>query len=182
MKNFLNLHNFSSQFRHFCSTAKLSYDQENPPIPYYKGELTDELEITNKKSVYSNCKEAWWGFLGSYCYIKEESTEILISFSLRLEDGSIVEILPLVAVAWSEDKVIFSVIRRLLLNKSNEWKDSNGSSRVTHVLTKGRLVYAGNKNDQFDKSNIKDIEDLLYTLKAEEKIIRYLNKKINHEF
>lgn len=182
MKNFMNLHDFSSPIRSFFSTAMLNYDIEEGPaplIPYYEGWCTDELAMVQRLSVYSNCKEALLDFHSSHGIYIEPSTQELFSFSLRLEDGSLIEILPLSNITHAEDKICHSVINILLKEKSNEysWRNSNDSPKVTHIVTKGRLVYEFDQIDKssdkyFDLSNIDYIEDLHYTLKAQS------NKKI----
>jgi hypothetical protein len=157
MKKLINLFSFSSPkslffFNSpFSTTSSLSHDPaDTDKIDYthytsdiFRGWLYDECDYLSKQSVYSNCLQKIKYFKDRYVYVsvQKPGTQVLLKLIFRLEDGSFVEILPLVNITNVGDEILDTIIKANLMNTYNEWYNSNGSPKITKLITTGRLIF-----------------------------------------
>jgi hypothetical protein len=174
MKNFLNLFPFPSPTRPFSTTNILSSDPaDTDKIDYthntsdiFRGWLCDEFDFYRSKlNLSSTCLQRVKYFKDRYVYVAQQKpgTKILLSLNLRLVDGSFIQILPLVNITDVSDDIL-DIIIKANLSIRIKWFDSKGFQKVTHILTKGRLIFDDDPiNDPY---NDDDLEDLPNTMLA----------------
>jgi hypothetical protein len=127
------------------------------------GWLTREEEIrpytthSPERLVNTECAEAYMHFYDNYLEYEIPWTKPLFSLSLRLDDNSLLEIVPLVWVSGWDIETEEAIIEGLLQEKHAQWHNSDGSSRVTHIVTKGRIVRKENYKDWLDTPHIRDL-------------------------
>jgi hypothetical protein len=76
----------------------------------------------NKKSLFASCLKRIKYFNDRYVYVSNQKpgTKILLSLTLRLVDGSFVEILPLVDITNVSDEILDTIIKANLMITSNQ--------------------------------------------------------------
>lgn len=145
MKDLSNL--FSVHADMLISAGWLTHEEEiRPDTVHLPGRL-----------VNTECSSAHLNFYYNYLEHEIPWTKTLFSLSLRLDDNSLLEIVPLVWVSGWDTETEEAIIEGLLQEKHSEWHNSDGSSRVTHVVTKGRIVRKEYYKDWSDTPDFKDL-------------------------
>lgn len=151
MKNFLNLFSFSSPIRSFSTPNILSSDPaDTDKIDYthyssaiFRTWLYDDFEYLPEQNIYSCVQKRLKYFYDKYVYVSQQKpgTKIFLSLNLRLKNGSFVEVLPLVDITDVSEEFLYWILSAHMEITSNQWEDIYSCNQVSHILTKGRLLF-----------------------------------------